>query len=140
MSAASLTKNIAVNTVSLALAKLKSQSPNMYAKILIHNFPFSVTRHDLITTHRIRDLQVGQIVTFGSIREIGSPSYILRGAPLLPEGSVQVVATVMEHGRGARKVSMPHRQRKGPRPTKAIKPATTVLRVQEIQINPNFNS
>ena len=119
-----------------ALTKLTQTGP-LYAKLLIHNFPFTVTKHDLIRTHRMRDLEVGQIVKLDQVREIGSAQGILKGAPLLPGGSVEVLATVMEHGKGARKVKMPHRQRKGPRPTKAIKPLTTVLRVQEIKINPN---
>lgn len=118
-----------------ALGKLGRQTPNLYAKLLIHNFPFTVTRNDLLKTHRMKDVQVGQVLRLDRIREIGSPDYTLKGAPLLPEGSVEVFATVMEHGRGARQVTMPHKQRKGPRPTKAISPLTTVLRIQDIRIN-----
>lgn len=117
-----------------ALGRLKGQAPNLYAKLLIHNFPFTVTRNDLLTTHRMKDVQVGQVLRLDRIREIGSASYTLKGAPMLPEGSAEVLATVMEHGRGARKVQMPHKQRKGPRPTKAISPLTTVLRIQDIRI------
>jgi len=115
-------------------SKLRSEAPNLYAKILIHNFPFTVTRNDLVTTHRMKDLHVGQVVRLDRIREIGSSSFTLKGAPLLPNGSAEVIATVMEHGIGARKVKLPHRQRKGPRPTKAISPHMTVLRIQDIRI------
>lgn len=118
-----------------ALAKIGSQASNLYAKIFIHNFPFTVTRHDLITMHRMKDVRVGQVLRLDKIREVGSPSYTLKGAPLLPEGSVEVLATVVEHGKGARRVTLPHKQRKGPRPTKAISPHKTVLRIQDIIIN-----
>lgn len=118
-----------------ALAKIKKESPRLYAKLLIHNFPFTVTRSDLLTTHRMKDVKVGQVLRLTRIREIGSASYTLKGAPLLPEGSVEVVATVMEHTEGAKKKVMPHLQRKGPRPNKTIKPLVTVLRIQDIQIN-----
>lgn len=118
-----------------ALQKLSSEAPNLYAKILIHNFPFTVTSRDLLTTHRIKDVKVGQVLRLGRIREIGSPSYTIKGAPLIPEGAAEVIATVVEHGRGARKLTLPHKQRKGPRPTKAISPCTTVLKIQYIQIN-----
>lgn len=142
MAAAQLTSAVAsalrsAGTASFAaaLARVHAETPNLYAKVLIHNFPFTVTRNDLITMHRMGDVRVGQVLRLGRVREVGGPSCVLRGAPLLPEGTVEVLATVMEHGQGARRVSMPHRQRKGPRPTKAIKPAMTVLRVQHVRVN-----
>lgn len=118
-----------------ALQRLRSELPNAYAKIFIHNFPFTVTRHDLITTHRMKDVEVGQVLKLSQIRELGTPSFTVKGAPLLPDGAADVIATVMEHSRGAKKVTLPHRQRKGPRPVKTIKPLTTVLRIQDIRIN-----
>lgn len=118
-----------------AIRKIRTEAPNVYAKLFIHNFPFTVARNDLLTTHRMKDVQVGQVLKLTQIREVGSPSYTLKGAPLLPEGAVEVIATVMEHARGAKKTTMPHLQRKGPRPVKTIKPLTTVLRIQDIKIN-----
>lgn len=118
-----------------ALSKIRTEVPNLYAKLLIHNFPFTVARHDLLKTHRMKDVQVGQVLRLNQIREIGSPSFTLKGAPLLPVNSVEVFATVMEHGKGAKKTTLPHKQRKGPRPVRTIRPLTTVLRIQDIKIN-----
>lgn len=123
-----------MSTFAGALARVGSEAPNLYAKVLIHNFPFTVAKHDLITTHRMKDVRVGQVLRLSRVREVGSPSFTLRGAPLVPEGSVEVLATVLEHGKGALKITMPHRQRKGPRPVKILAPPMTVLRVQDICI------
>ncbi len=125
---------MSVSKFSEALCRLKTEVPNLYAKLLIHNFPFTVTRNDLLTTHRMKDVKLGQVLRLDRIREVGSASYTLKGAPLLPEGVVEVLATVIEHGTGAKHIKMPHKQRKGPRPTKAIIPLTTVLRIQDILI------
>ena len=118
-----------------ALGKVKSQGPKLYAKLLIHNFSFTVTPKDTVITHRMRDVKVGDVLHLDQIREVGSKDYTVRGHPLLPEGSVSVKATVMEHTEGAKKRARMRRQRKGRRALRTIKPLITVLRIQDISIN-----
>ena len=121
---------------SRALEKIQSQYPNVYARLLIYNFPFTVTRSDLVVMHRIKGVQVGDIIELDRILEVGSKDYKLRGQPCLPAGSVKVRATVMEHTHGAKKRAKMRRQRKGRRPLLTIKPLVTTLRVQDIIIDP----
>lgn len=128
----------AVLPLRKALEKINSQYPNVYAKLLIHNFPFTVTRTDLLVTHRMRDVQVGDVIELEEVREVGSTDYKLRGSPLIPKGAVRVHAVVMEHTEGAKKRARMRRQRKGRRPMRTIKPLITTLRIQDIFIDQNF--
>ena len=121
-----------------ALSKISSQHPNVYAKLLIHNFPFTVVRTDLLVTHRMRDVLVGDVIELDEVREVGSADYKLRGLPLLPKGAVRVRAVVMEHTEGAKKRARMRRQRKGRRPMRTIKPLITSLRIQDVLVDPNF--
>lgn len=121
--------------LKIALGKIKGQHPHLYAKILIHSFPFTVSQTDLIATHWIKDTQVGDVLTLDEVREVGSPDYKLCGLPLLPKGSVQVRATVVEHTRGAKTRARMRKQRKGRRALRTIKPLMTVLRIQEIVVS-----
>lgn len=123
-----------------ALEKINSQYPHVYAKLLIHNFPFTVTRTDLLVTHRMRDVQVGDVIELDEVREVGSTDYKLRGTPLIPKGAVRVHAVVMEHTEGAKKRARMRRQRKGRRPMRTIKPLITTLRIQDIFINQTFTA
>lgn len=115
--------------------RLRQDYPRLYAKIFIFNFPFTVTKNDLLVTHRIRDVRVGDVVELDQVREVGGPTTLLKGSPLLKPGLVKVLATVMEHGRGAKQEKQEHKQRKGRRPCKRIKPHSTTLRIQDILIS-----
>lgn len=120
---------------SRALERIQSQYPNVYARLLIYNFPFTVVRSDLVVMHRIKGVQVGDIIELDRILEVGSKDYKLQGQPCLPAGSVKVRATVMEHTNGAKKRAKMRRQRKGRRPLLTIKPLVTTLRIQDIVID-----
>lgn len=85
--------------------------------------------------HRMKDVHVGDIVTFDRIREVGSKDYSVKGLPYLPPGHVTIKATVLEHTQGAKKRARMRKQRKGRRPLRTIKPLITVLRIQEINLH-----
>lgn len=121
-----------------ALEKIKSQGPKLYAKLRVQNFPYTVVPTDLILAHRLKDVNVGDVLELDEVREIGSPDFKLLRAPTLPRGAVTVRAIVMEHTHGAKVRAAMRKQRKGRRPLRTIKPRMTVLRVTDIQINPNF--
>ena len=130
-----LSKTLPVMPLDQAISKILSQKTAMYAKLLIHNTPFTVCRTDFITTHRMGDVSVGDIINLTEVREIGTTDYRLKGQQLLPKGLVTVTATVMEHTHGEKVRAKMRRQRKGHRPLKTIKPRITLLRVQDITIN-----
>lgn len=135
-----MAQNGTVLPLRTALDKINSQYPKVYAKLLIHNFPFTVMRSDLLVTHRMRDVLVGDVIELDEVREVGSTDYKLCGLPLLPKGAVRVRAVIMEHTEGAKKRARMRRQRKGRRPMRTIKPLITTLRIQDIIIDQNFTT
>ena len=131
-----LKANASSMTIADAVGRINSQKTSVYAKLLINNTPFTVHRADLIITHRLKGTNVGDVLSLKVMREIGSKDYRLAGTPLLPRGIAEVRATVVEHTVGAKKRAKMRRQRKGRRPLKTIKPAVTVIRVQDIILTP----
>lgn len=118
-----------------ALAGLQSAYPKLYAKIYLHNMPFTVRPLDYIWTHRIKDVKVGDMLRLSRITEIGSANATWKGHPWIRYKGAEVTATVMEHSRGTKVSAKEHLQRKGRRPKLTIKPCTTLLRIQDIRIN-----
>jgi large subunit ribosomal protein L21 len=118
-----------------ALMKLKSEEPELYAKVFINVRLLTITVNDLITCHRLKDTKLGQVLLLDRVVEIGSKNYTLSGSPLINSSWFRVEAVVLEHGRGARVKAKVHKQRKGRRRTCTIKPHTTTLRIRRIAIN-----
>lgn len=121
--------------MATALASLQRAYPRLYAKIYLHNMPFTVRPLDYIWTHRMRDVKPGDVLRLSRITEIGSADATWRGHPWIRYKGVEVTATVMEHSRGTKVSAKEHLQRKGRRPKRTIKPCTTLLRIQDIRIN-----
>lgn len=71
-----------VNSNSEALRLLKSQ-PNYYAIASITGRTYLVSRGDLVTVPRLRDVQVGDVLVLDKIHEIGSRDYTLRAQDTL---------------------------------------------------------
>lgn len=123
-----------IQSIHHALSSLRSSYPNLYARINLHNMPFTIRPRDYIWTHRMKDTMPGDIIMLDRIRELGSKDATLRGKPWIKDNRVMITATVLEHSRGT-KVKVPeHRQRKGRRPKLTIKPHTTLLRIRDIVI------
>ena len=83
---------------------------------------------------------MGDQIVLEEVREVGTPDYKLYGTPLLPRGAVRVGAVVMEHCLGVKQRARMRKQRKGRRPMRTIKPLATVLRITDIQVDPNFSN
>lgn len=129
--------SVAQRNLDAALTKMSLDIPtptSIYAKILIHNFPFTVTKNDTIITHRIRDVRVGDIIRLERIRELGTANYTLKAKHTLTPPPAVVTATVMEHGHGRWREAPRKRQRKGRRPKRTLKPALTILRINDIRL------
>lgn len=124
----------AVDGMKHVLSLLHSSYPNLYARIHLHNMPFTIRPRDYIWTHRMKDTKPGDIIILDRVRELGSKDATLQGKPWIKDARVMITATILEHSRGA-KVNVPeHRQRKGRRPKLTIKPHTTLLRIRDIVI------
>ena len=118
----------------MALTHMRDSYPNLYAVVYVHNSPFMVAPRDLIWTHRIKDVNIGDVIRLDKVKEVGCSEGTIRGRPLIRHG-VSVTACVIEHDRGIKVKAKRGKQRKGRRPNKTIKPHTTLLRVRDIKID-----
>lgn len=132
MSVASAFKNIIVNKKEAVKALVDSSRTSIFARIYLHNMPFTVQRGDCIWTHKIKNLAVGDIIHLDRVRTIGGPEWQVDGRPWINPKVAHVTACVVENGRAAKVKSEPHRQRKGRRPNVTIKPHFTMLRIRDI--------
>ena len=135
LTTATATKTDASNELTKdLLTKISEQQPNLYAKVNIYNFPFTVSRQDRIVMHRLKDVRVGDIIQLDRIREVGSTDYTRKGRPWVDPKYCPVEACVIEHGRGAKVQAKEPKKRKGHQKNKTIKPLTTTLLIRDIQI------
>ena len=100
----------------------------------IFNFPFTISRQDQIVMHRLKDVQVGDIIKLDRIREIGSTDYTIKGNPWINSKFCHIEACVIEHGRGAKVAAKEPKKRKGHQRKVTIKPLTTTLLIRDIKI------
>jgi len=89
---------------------------------------------DLLTVPRLRDVQVGDVLSLNEIHELGSREFTLRGNPTIPTGSVKVEATVIEHTKGRMEFIFKKKRRKGYQKTKHHKQTYTRLRIGGIEV------
>lgn len=117
-----------------ALSLLKSQSPNLYAKVKVNGHMYTIARDDIMVCHRIKNTCVGDVLELNQVKEIGSRDYTFKGGPDINPSFYSIKACVLENGRGAKVKAKEGTQRKGRRKNVTIKPHTTLLRVQNIDI------
>ncbi|KAF9511230.1 hypothetical protein BS47DRAFT_1319086 [Hydnum rufescens UP504] len=118
-----------------ALERIRSES----SQYVIANFlgrRYILSPHDLLTVPRIRDVAVGDIVSLSAIQELGSRQYTLRGDPVLPKGTVDVKAMVVEHTKGRMERIVKFKRRKGYQRRIDHKQRYTRLRIGPIHIAP----
>jgi large subunit ribosomal protein L21 len=119
----------------VALRTLYQEGPRYYAKISIKGRQFTVTKNDVVITHRIKGPLVGDVLRLNQIRELGSKYYTLLGNPFICEDYFIVRAMVVEHGKGAEVKAKEGKQRKGRRKQITIMPHITKLKILEISMN-----
>jgi ribosomal protein L21 len=124
-----------VNKTQTLLTKISDQYPLIYAKVNIFNFPFTISRQDQIVMHRLKDVQVGDVIKLNQIREIGSKDFTIKGNPWIDTKFCDIEACVVEHGRGAKVQAKEPKKRKGHQRNVTIKPLTTTLLIRDIKIN-----
>ena len=116
-----------------AVALIKSQ-PTHYVIASLHSRRYILTAKDLLTVPHLRGTNVGDILHLSKIHELGSRDYTLRGDPLVPEGVVNVNATVVEHTKGPLETIIKKKRRKGYQKHIEHKQGYTRLRIGSIDI------
>jgi large subunit ribosomal protein L21 len=90
----------------------------------------------LVTVPRLKDVNVGDVLTLDAITELGSRDYTLRGSPYVSTQLATVSATVVEHTMGKMEKIFKKKRRKGYQRTIKHKQTYTRLRISDIQLHP----
>lgn len=129
-----VTSTSAASSTNEALALLRSQTSHYIVASLVGR-RYLLAPRDILTVARLKDVQVGDRLKLSEIHEVGSRDYTLRGDPLLPDGLVNVEATVVEHTKGKMERIVKFKRRKHYRKTVTHKQTYTRLRVGPIELN-----
>lgn len=110
----------------------------IFARIHLYNMPFTVQPGDTILTNRIKELAPGQLIQLDRIKAVGGADWLVTGpvpSKWLDPLMVRVEGCVVEHGRSQKYRVDVHKQRKGRRPKKMMKPHFTRILIRSIQLD-----
>ncbi|CAO3670508.1 unnamed protein product [Umbelopsis ramanniana] len=117
-----------------AVNKLRDQL-RFYAIAEVAGRPLLITKNDLVTVHRLKDVSVGDVLTLDKVREIGSKDYVLRGQPYVNENLFNIQATVIEQTKSKMISVVKKKRRKNYKRTITHKQTHTVLRISNVDVN-----
>jgi large subunit ribosomal protein L21 len=103
----------------------------MYAVLETGSKQYRVTAGDTLEVERL-DVEPGQPTTFDRVLLVSNDGKVSVGAPTVAQASV--VADVVEHIRGTKKVAFKMRRRKGYHRTVGHRQELTVIKIKEIKI------
>ena len=102
----------------------------MYAVLETGSKQYRVAAGDKLEIERL-DVEAGQPVTFDRVLLVNNDGKVTVGAPTVP--SATVVADVLEHIRGEKKVAFKMKRRKGYHKSIGHRQELTVVKVKEIK-------
>ena len=103
----------------------------MYAVVETGSKQYRVEAGDTIEIERI-DVEAGQSFTFDRVLLVSNEGKVSVGGPTVSQASV--LADVVEHIRGPKKVAFKMRRRKGYHRTVGHRQELTVLKIKEIKV------
>jgi large subunit ribosomal protein L21 len=107
----------------------------LYATIHIHNRKFLVTEGDQISLPvRFKDVEVGNVLNFDQVSNIGSRDYTLTGKSRIDPHLFSVKGVVVEKSRVKRKILEKTRRRRRHTRHFVIKNPLTVIRISELKV------
>jgi large subunit ribosomal protein L21 len=101
----------------------------MYAVLETGSKQYRVVAGDTLQIERL-PIEAGQAVTFDRILLVNNDGKVTVGAPTVP--SATVVADVLEHIRGEKKIAFKMKRRKGYHKTIGHRQELTVVKIKEI--------
>ena len=101
----------------------------MYAVLETGSKQYRVSAGDMLEVERLA-VEAGQPVTFDRVLLVSNEGKVAVGSPTVPNASV--LADVVEHIRGEKKVTYKLKRRKGYRKTIGHRQELTVLKIKEI--------
>jgi large subunit ribosomal protein L21 len=102
----------------------------MYAVLETGSKQYRVTAGDTLEVERL-EVEAGQPVTFDRVLLVNNEGQVQVGAPTVP--SATVVADVVEHIRGDKKLTFKMHRRKGYHKSIGHRQELTVIKVKEIK-------
>ena len=102
----------------------------MYAVLETGSKQYRVVTGDTLRIERL-DVAAGQTFTFDRVLMVNNDGKVTVGAPTVAEASV--VADVVEHVRGEKKIAFKMRRRKGYHRTVGHRQELTVVKIKEIK-------
>jgi large subunit ribosomal protein L21 len=102
----------------------------MYAVLETGSKQYRVTAGDKLEIERL-EVEAGQPVTFDRVLLVNNDGKVTVGSPTVP--SATVVADVLEHIRGEKKIAFKMKRRKGYHKTIGHRQELTVVKIKEIR-------
>ncbi|HPF09573.1 MAG: 50S ribosomal protein L21 [Candidatus Cloacimonetes bacterium] len=103
----------------------------MYAIVDIKGFQFRAEKNAVLRVPLLNTAEPGQSLEFDRVLLIRRDEEVLVGTPVV-EGAA-IVAEVIEHGKGKKKVIYHHKRRKGYRVKKGYREQYTDIKVTDIR-------
>ena len=103
----------------------------MYAVLETGGKQYRVTAGDTLEIERL-DVEAGQPFTFDRVLLVSNEGKVSVGAPVV--GQAAIVADVVEHIRGPKKIAFKMKRRKGYHRTVGHRQELTVVKIKEIKI------
>ena len=103
----------------------------MYAVLETGSKQYRVSAGDRLEVERLAT-EVGQAVTFDRVLLVNNEGKVSVGSPTVPNAAI--VADVVEHIRGEKKIAFKMKRRKGYHKTIGHRQELTVLKIKEIKI------
>ncbi|MDY0319955.1 MAG: 50S ribosomal protein L21 [Candidatus Cloacimonadaceae bacterium] len=103
----------------------------MYAIVDIKGFQFRAEKNAVLRVPLLNTAEPGQTLEFDRVLLVRKDEEVLVGTPVV-EGAA-IVAEVIEHGKGKKKVIYHHKRRKGYRVKKGYREQFTEIKVTDIR-------
>lgn len=104
----------------------------MYAIVDIKGFQFRAEKNAVLRVPLLNTAEPGQKMEFDRVLLVRKEEEIMVGTPVV-EGAA-IIAEVIEHGKGKKKVIYHHKRRKGYRVKKGYREQFTDIKVTEIRL------
>ena len=106
--------------------------PESFAVVKLSGTQYKVTLDDVVTTHKIKGVKVGEKVEIDEVLLIGTRDQTTVGRPLIP--NAKVIATVEEQTRDKKLIVFKKKRRKGYKKKQGHRSYITVLRIDDIVV------
>ncbi|RKP19306.1 hypothetical protein ROZALSC1DRAFT_29082 [Rozella allomycis CSF55] len=115
-----------------ALQQMQKMYPYIYAKVYINNFPYTVTKGDIIVSGYLRDYNVGDLIRFDTVSEIGTRDATLKGNKFIDPNYYFITGVVLSQTFGKKiRCRIGYKRLLKTIKKKEAQPKITMIRIRE---------